>query len=224
MRDSQPLVLGLHLVGDAACTTNPLLGRGISFAAMSAANVVGAIADAPDDPAAQAIRIAVAVEQEIEPRFRENALNDRMIVQRFRADLAGESVPAPAARAAHRSGRNASARDGGTGPRGAGEDYRGGLTAFSAKSLFAVEPDQTPPAHSRDDIESRQSDGLRTLLAATATWVRRFATRARGDLVEDHQPLNRGYRLGQERRGRPGAAPELPGYLVSREGIEPSTY
>jgi len=102
VRDGQPLVLGLHLVGDAACTTNPVLGRGISFAAISAANVVRAIADAPDDPAAQAIRIADAAAQEIEPRFRENALNDQAIAQRLRADLAGESPRTPATRAADR--------------------------------------------------------------------------------------------------------------------------
>ncbi|MBX6342957.1 MAG: FAD-dependent monooxygenase, partial [Thermomicrobiaceae bacterium] len=36
VRDGRPLVRGLHLVGDAACTTNPTLARGLSLAAAGA--------------------------------------------------------------------------------------------------------------------------------------------------------------------------------------------
>jgi 2-polyprenyl-6-methoxyphenol hydroxylase-like FAD-dependent oxidoreductase len=93
VRAGRPLVLGLHLVGDAACTTNPLLGRGVSMAAVSVAGLVRALAAEPHDPAAQALRVEDALAREIEPSFRENAEHDRAVAQRLRADLTGEPPP-----------------------------------------------------------------------------------------------------------------------------------
>jgi 2-polyprenyl-6-methoxyphenol hydroxylase-like FAD-dependent oxidoreductase len=95
VRDGRPVVLGLHLIGDAACTTNPLLGRGISLAAVAAAGVADALAAEPHDPVAQALRLEDVLAREIEPRFGENAAFDRAVVLRLRADLAGEPPPAP---------------------------------------------------------------------------------------------------------------------------------
>lgn len=95
VRAGRPLVLGLHLIGDAACTTNPTLGRGVSLAAVYAAGVVRALADEPDHLIAQALRLEETVAREIEPRFRENAHYDRAFVQRMRADRAGTPPPSP---------------------------------------------------------------------------------------------------------------------------------
>lgn len=95
VQDGRPCVLGLHLVGDAACTTNPTLGRGLSFAAASATGLARIIAEQPDDAAAQALLLEAFLVREIEPRFRENAQYDRALVQRMRADLAGQPPPDP---------------------------------------------------------------------------------------------------------------------------------
>ena len=95
VQDGRPLVLGLHLVGDAACTTNPTLGRGLSFAAASAANVAHILANEPDDSVAQALLLDARVGREIAPWFRENAQYDRTLVQLLRADLVGQPPPDP---------------------------------------------------------------------------------------------------------------------------------
>ena len=91
----RPLVLGLHLIGDALCTTSPTLGRGVTFAAITAGRATRVIAEQPDDPVAQALRFDAYVTQEIEPWFRENAQFDRALFQRMRADLAGQPPGAP---------------------------------------------------------------------------------------------------------------------------------
>jgi 2-polyprenyl-6-methoxyphenol hydroxylase-like FAD-dependent oxidoreductase len=93
VQEGRPLVLGLHLVGDAACTTNPTLGRGLSFAAAAATGLARIIAEQPDDAGAQALLFEAFVVREIEPRFRENAQYDRALVGRLRADLAGQPPP-----------------------------------------------------------------------------------------------------------------------------------
>jgi 2-polyprenyl-6-methoxyphenol hydroxylase-like FAD-dependent oxidoreductase len=98
------LVSGLHLVGDAACTTNPTLGRGVSFAAAYARCAADVIATDPEEVDAQAFRLDAFVTRDIEPRFRENARFDRARVASMRADLAGEPPPAPPPAAADRVG------------------------------------------------------------------------------------------------------------------------
>ena len=96
VQDGRPLVTGLHLIGDAACTSNPTLGRGVSYAAASAGCVAQVIAAHPDDLVAQALLLEEFVAREIEPRFRENARYDRARAQQMRADLAGQPPPEPA--------------------------------------------------------------------------------------------------------------------------------
>ena len=95
VRDGRPLVTGLHFIGDAACTSNPTLGRGVSYAAASAGRVAQIIAAHPDDLVAQALLLEEFVAHEIEPRFRENAQYDRARAQQMRADLAGQPPPEP---------------------------------------------------------------------------------------------------------------------------------
>jgi flavin-dependent dehydrogenase len=93
--DGRPLVLGLHLAGDAACTTNPTLGRGISFAAAGVSRLVEVVDEAPDDAVAQALLLDDHLTREIEPHFVENALFDRARAATLRADLAGQPPPSP---------------------------------------------------------------------------------------------------------------------------------
>ncbi len=95
VQDGRPLVLGLHLVGDAACTTNPTLARGLSLAAAGARQVARVIGEEPDDLVAQALRLEQFVAAVIEPSFRENARYDRALARRLRADLAGQPAPPP---------------------------------------------------------------------------------------------------------------------------------
>jgi hypothetical protein len=95
VRDGVPQVLGLHVVGDAACTTNPLLARGLCFATIYARLLVQVLDDEPDDLDVQACRFDDLVTSEVEPSFRENALFDRARVQIMRAELTGQTLPEP---------------------------------------------------------------------------------------------------------------------------------
>ncbi|QQQ79541.1 FAD-dependent oxidoreductase [Saccharothrix sp. 6-C] len=73
-------VHGLHLVGDAACTTNALLGRGISMAIAHAFRLAASL---PDDTA----------HEFSEPWYRHAVRWDRERVARWTAVLNGRSVP-----------------------------------------------------------------------------------------------------------------------------------
>jgi 2-polyprenyl-6-methoxyphenol hydroxylase-like FAD-dependent oxidoreductase len=95
VRQSRPVVLGLHQVGDAACTTNPTLGRGVSFAVMYAQALADTLDVHPDDPFAQAVAMDQFVIRQIEPWFRQNAQLDLARVQFMRSDLASEPSPPP---------------------------------------------------------------------------------------------------------------------------------
>lgn len=93
VEDGRRLVLGLHLIGDAACTTNPTGGRGVSYAVATASRAAQLIADQPDDLPMQALLLDAFMMREVEPHFRENVAADRARVQQMRADLAGEPPP-----------------------------------------------------------------------------------------------------------------------------------
>jgi flavin-dependent dehydrogenase len=90
----QPKVLGVHLIGDAACTTNPTGGRGVSYAVAMAVAAAQVISDHADDLVTQALLLDEFIAREIEPRFRENVRSDIARVQQMRADLSGEPLPA----------------------------------------------------------------------------------------------------------------------------------
>ena len=96
VQDGRSLVLGLHLIGDALATTSPTLGRGLTFAAISAGGVAQAVAAHPDNLLAQALRFDACVARDVAPWFQENAAFDRALFQRMRADLAGQPSAVPA--------------------------------------------------------------------------------------------------------------------------------
>jgi 2-polyprenyl-6-methoxyphenol hydroxylase-like FAD-dependent oxidoreductase len=65
----RPAVAGLHAVGDAHTTTNPVYGRGCSLAMVQAAVLSDAFADHPGDPLARARAYEEASVREIEPWY-----------------------------------------------------------------------------------------------------------------------------------------------------------
>ena len=91
VQHGQPLVLGLLLIGDATCTTNPTGGRGVSYAIAMAGGAAQAIANHPDDVTSQALLLDNFITREIEPRFLENVRSDVARVQQMRADLTGSA-------------------------------------------------------------------------------------------------------------------------------------
>ena len=96
VQQGEPMVLGLHLIGDATCTTNPTGGRGVSYAIAMAGGAAQVVANHPADLRTQALLLDNFITREIEPRFQENVRSDVARVQQMRADLTGA---APANRA-----------------------------------------------------------------------------------------------------------------------------
>ncbi len=76
--DGQPTALGVHALGDAHTTTNPLYGRGCALAAVQAVLLADAFAAHPDDPAGRAAAFEAASRREVEPWFEASVQMDRM--------------------------------------------------------------------------------------------------------------------------------------------------
>ena len=76
--DGNPLVLGLHAVGDAHTCTNPLYGRGCSLAVVQAQLLTDALAEHGLDHHARALAFETATEREITPWYRAAVAQDRM--------------------------------------------------------------------------------------------------------------------------------------------------
>lgn len=68
-RDGRPHATGLHAVGDAHTTTNPVYGRGCSLAMVQAVLLSDAFAAHPHDPVARAVAYEAASAREIEPWY-----------------------------------------------------------------------------------------------------------------------------------------------------------
>ena len=82
----QPVVLGFFPVGDSVVRTNPLYGRGCSFAAVSAHLLADAVA-ATGDPAKRLVAYSAAVERELRPYYDVMRQADRSAIRRARAAL-----------------------------------------------------------------------------------------------------------------------------------------
>jgi 2-polyprenyl-6-methoxyphenol hydroxylase-like FAD-dependent oxidoreductase len=67
--DGNPLILGVHAIGDAHTCTNPLYGRGCSLAMAQAVMLADALEAHPDDPGARAASYEATCQREIEPWF-----------------------------------------------------------------------------------------------------------------------------------------------------------
>ncbi|MGB0113636.1 MAG: FAD-dependent oxidoreductase [Ilumatobacteraceae bacterium] len=82
----RPLVVGLHVVGDAHTCTNPLYGRGCALALVQAGLAVDALTEHPDDPLARAAQYEEGTRREIEPWFDSSVEMDRMGAERADGD------------------------------------------------------------------------------------------------------------------------------------------
>lgn len=91
--DGAPVVLGLHAVGDAVCTTNPTFGRGLGMTARTVADLADALAEHPDDPHDRALALDAAVEAHIAPWYGDQAAWDATALQRMRHAVLGGSPP-----------------------------------------------------------------------------------------------------------------------------------
>lgn len=90
--DGKPAVLGYIPIGDALIRTNPLYGRGCSFAAVSAGILRDAL-DASDDPAVRLQRFVAGVHGELRPFFEHMRDQDRVAIRRAQAALTPNHKP-----------------------------------------------------------------------------------------------------------------------------------
>lgn len=67
--DGRPMVPGLLAVGDSACTTTPLAGRGVTLAFRQAQALVGMLDRRPEDPVAVAVQFDRWCRDHIRPWF-----------------------------------------------------------------------------------------------------------------------------------------------------------
>lgn len=97
--DGRPAVLRLFAVGDGVVRTNPLYGRGCSFAAVSAHLLRDAL-NASADPAQRLIDYRAALERELRPYYDVMKDLDRGAIRRARAALLPQRPPSRRARLA----------------------------------------------------------------------------------------------------------------------------
>ncbi|CAN1563768.1 UbiH 2-polyprenyl-6-methoxyphenol hydroxylase and related FAD-dependent oxidoreductases [Caulobacteraceae bacterium] len=86
VKDGKPIALNLFFAGDGLARTNPLYGRGCSFAAIAAYMIRDALAVSPD-PAARALAYQAAVDDGLRPYFRAMRDQDRQAIRRARNTL-----------------------------------------------------------------------------------------------------------------------------------------
>ena len=95
--DGKPCATGILSVGDSSSSTNPSLGRGITFAFIHAELLRRELARHPDDPVALALAFDQATEAEMRPYHDATTSLDRRRVAEMRAELTGEPIePDPA--------------------------------------------------------------------------------------------------------------------------------
>lgn len=86
VKDGKPIALNLFFAGDGLARTNPLYGRGCSFAAIAAYLLKDVLA-AETDPAARALAYQTAVDSDLWPYFRDMRAQDRQAIRRARNTL-----------------------------------------------------------------------------------------------------------------------------------------
>ena len=94
----RPLALNLFPIGDGLVRTNPLYGRGCSFAAVTGELVAQAL-EAEQDPAARAVAFTAALKAELRPYYEDMRTQDRAAIRRARHALNAAYRPSFKARA-----------------------------------------------------------------------------------------------------------------------------
>ncbi|MFL6075749.1 MAG: tryptophan 7-halogenase [Mycobacteriales bacterium] len=92
---AQRPVPGLFIVGDAACTTNPAYGRGVSLALAHAYLLADTLTEHPEAGEAQSRAFAAATERLLLPWFHEAVQNDRGRGGMWRATVNGVKLGPP---------------------------------------------------------------------------------------------------------------------------------
>ncbi|MEV6549466.1 hypothetical protein AB0M57_12205 [Streptomyces sp. NPDC051597] len=106
----RPPVAGLFPVGDAACVTNPLYGRGMSLALAHAFGLADTLASHPARQRGEAA--AELADVLLRPWYEHAASTDRERIGRWSAVVHGRSLPPVYAGCPNTSIRSAAARDG----------------------------------------------------------------------------------------------------------------
>lgn len=100
--DGRPVALGLHVIGDSLCTTNPTFGRGLSLIMRNVTDLVEIVADQPGDLLAQAYAVDQAITENIAPWYTDQAVGDTALLAQLRHTVFGEPAPRPPPPAADR--------------------------------------------------------------------------------------------------------------------------
>jgi 2-polyprenyl-6-methoxyphenol hydroxylase-like FAD-dependent oxidoreductase len=85
----RPVALGLHVIGDALCHTNPALGWGISLALTQAYALADAVERHPADRYAQALALDARAWEEAQTCYRLSAEIDRSRTREWRGEASG---------------------------------------------------------------------------------------------------------------------------------------
>jgi flavin-dependent dehydrogenase len=96
--DGAPVVTGIVALGDSVCTTNPTLGRGLSLALRSAAQLVDATAAHGEDAAALAAAVDGAAQEWVRPFYADQAASDAARLVAMRHEVFGAPTAAPPAK------------------------------------------------------------------------------------------------------------------------------
>jgi 2-polyprenyl-6-methoxyphenol hydroxylase-like FAD-dependent oxidoreductase len=88
--EAQPIVTGLHAIGDSVCTTNPTFGRGLSLAMWGAADVVEIVNNHADDWEDQSLALDQRIGEHVAPYYQEQAEVDSARLAALRHTVFGE--------------------------------------------------------------------------------------------------------------------------------------
>ena len=91
--DGDPVVTGLHAVGDSVCTTNPTFGRGLSLAMWGAVDLSDVIDKHADNPTDQAVALDHRIAEHVAPYDEEQAAVDAARLTTLRHTVYGGPVP-----------------------------------------------------------------------------------------------------------------------------------
>lgn len=97
VKDGKPLALNFFPLGDTVIRTNPLYGRGCSFAAVQA-HILRDVLDKTSDPRARAVAFHAEVETELRPYYNDMLKQDAMSIRRSANALNPDYVPSFKAR------------------------------------------------------------------------------------------------------------------------------
>jgi flavin-dependent dehydrogenase len=91
--DGAPVATGFHALGDSVCTTNPTLGRGLSFALWESLALRDILRDLSDDWTAQALVMDAFVAENIAPFYEEQSSVDGIRMAMLRHTIFGAPAP-----------------------------------------------------------------------------------------------------------------------------------